>query len=430
MNPDPTPPLPPVLPPHRWHKLTSILQGGEETDIMAATSMDGIGVIVRWTKIDGGWSVEAIDTESGDWETVNFRDESNEIPASPPDKWDDVSPPIALANGIGVEQYPVEPGHAIFHGNGGYDSDMERAAGVFTVGKTYKVIGGSMSQSSSRLVLEGVEGEWNSALFHVDIFACPAIENPYAFLTEEPLPSDPVREPTIDPCESEAKPEADYTPEIISKSAPAMKTICEELEKMTQEERGKYLEHALLSKATPEVTGEELSIKHPNGYSFSEINDFVHGDVDFEDLQCALLGISSRLEKQSKELTQANAAVGAMRSALEAYEKWEGAVSRSRPNDSNAVQNGRVELLQIAKELRDKAFSCDTPPAPDGWRETTSEHESGSWMLGYWKEISEPVDVTKYEGGGLWRSQTEFDLNPPDYVMPLPKPPIGNGGGL
>lgn len=123
------------------------------------------------------------------------------------------------------------------------------------------------------------------------------------------------------------------------------------------------------------------------------------------------------------ELSQANAAVGAMRCALEAYEKWEGAVSRSRPDDSNAVQNGRVELLQIAKELRDKAFSSDVPPAPDGWRKIEDVSE---WANNARKKFNLPVPRKDpwWEGYNGALNDLEVFLN----VQPLPKPPTGKGG--
>lgn len=66
-----------------------------------------------------------------------------------------------------------------FLGEGGYDAEREQALEVFTVGKKYRVIGGSMGQLSTRIELEGVPGCWNSVLFDIDIHKCPAVKDSY-----------------------------------------------------------------------------------------------------------------------------------------------------------------------------------------------------------------------------------------------------------
>lgn len=75
----------------RWHKLSAISIGNEEVEVLAATCIDGIGVIVRWVWFGELWTVEAIDTESCRWEPVDQGEEGNEIPPQPPSVWDDIS---------------------------------------------------------------------------------------------------------------------------------------------------------------------------------------------------------------------------------------------------------------------------------------------------------------------------------------------------
>ena len=74
----------------RWHMLTAITRDGEGfVEVLAASCIDGIGVIVRWEKGDDGWTAQVMDTEWGEWEPVDYADESNEIPHEPPTVWDD-----------------------------------------------------------------------------------------------------------------------------------------------------------------------------------------------------------------------------------------------------------------------------------------------------------------------------------------------------
>ena len=63
---------------------------------MAATCIDGIGVIVRWVLDGPDWLSEAITTEGGQWNPVDRDDELNEIPIEPPSAWDDQSGSAAL----------------------------------------------------------------------------------------------------------------------------------------------------------------------------------------------------------------------------------------------------------------------------------------------------------------------------------------------
>lgn len=57
---------------------------------------------------------------------------------------------------------------ATFHGNGGYPSEQQRAAGWFVAGETYKVTGGRVGRFRTTLTFDGVPGEWNSVLFDYD----------------------------------------------------------------------------------------------------------------------------------------------------------------------------------------------------------------------------------------------------------------------
>lgn len=70
----------------RWHMLTAESVGKEFTYILAATCIDGIGVIVRWCKVGGSWEAEVLDTESQSWGPI---EENDEIPLEPPTIWDD-----------------------------------------------------------------------------------------------------------------------------------------------------------------------------------------------------------------------------------------------------------------------------------------------------------------------------------------------------
>lgn len=73
-------------PAEEWHMLDSIRLGTKLTELLAATSVDGIGVIARWTlRDDGKWDVSAMDTEGdhGMQPVTEFGDEEA-IPAEPP----------------------------------------------------------------------------------------------------------------------------------------------------------------------------------------------------------------------------------------------------------------------------------------------------------------------------------------------------------
>lgn len=68
----------------------------------------------------------------------------------------------------------VPPGHVVFHGNGGLDSEREWAAKFLEVGRTYKAIGGEEHGFVAYIELEGLEGQrWNTSLFHCDRESLP-----------------------------------------------------------------------------------------------------------------------------------------------------------------------------------------------------------------------------------------------------------------
>jgi hypothetical protein len=59
-------------------------------------------------------------------------------------------------------------GYAIFHGLGGYECERKQAKATLEVGKAYKVIGGTEHSCVTYIELEGIEGDWNTALFDCD----------------------------------------------------------------------------------------------------------------------------------------------------------------------------------------------------------------------------------------------------------------------
>jgi len=76
--------LQPIKTSLRWHLLNALTVGNEITELMAAASDDGIGMIVRWKKEADGWEAEVMDTEGGGWDYVEFYEEGCEIPVEPP----------------------------------------------------------------------------------------------------------------------------------------------------------------------------------------------------------------------------------------------------------------------------------------------------------------------------------------------------------
>lgn len=58
--------------------------------------------------------------------------------------------------------------YAVFHGRGGYDREQRNAAKVFTVGRQYKIVSGQVGRFHTSLQFEGIEGNWNDALFTYD----------------------------------------------------------------------------------------------------------------------------------------------------------------------------------------------------------------------------------------------------------------------
>jgi hypothetical protein len=63
--------------------------------------------------------------------------------------------------------------YAIFTGRGGYPDQNERANATFEVGKQYVITGGTVSQSSTALRIEGFASDWNSVLFEFDWDSAP-----------------------------------------------------------------------------------------------------------------------------------------------------------------------------------------------------------------------------------------------------------------
>ncbi|MDP3937320.1 MAG: hypothetical protein Q8R92_04195 [Deltaproteobacteria bacterium] len=68
---------------YNWTALTRLRCGAVVEEVMAATQMDGIGVIASWLlRRDGTWRVRAVDTELGDWITEFGPEEG--VPPEPP----------------------------------------------------------------------------------------------------------------------------------------------------------------------------------------------------------------------------------------------------------------------------------------------------------------------------------------------------------
>ena len=63
-------------------------------ELMAATCVDGIGVIANWRRLQsGGWAVTALDTENAEWEEIKSEEEEpvpiEPVPIRPPTHFDD-----------------------------------------------------------------------------------------------------------------------------------------------------------------------------------------------------------------------------------------------------------------------------------------------------------------------------------------------------
>jgi len=65
--------------------------------------------------------------------------------------------------------------YAVYHGKPGYGTGEQQreSAKVFEVGKQYKIIGGEMYAYHTDIILEGVDGRWNSVLFDFDYSKAP-----------------------------------------------------------------------------------------------------------------------------------------------------------------------------------------------------------------------------------------------------------------
>lgn len=68
-----------------WHVLSTIRVGKELREMLAASCVDGIGVMARWMRRDDGtWEVKAVDTESDDMKPVTDFHEGESVPPEPP----------------------------------------------------------------------------------------------------------------------------------------------------------------------------------------------------------------------------------------------------------------------------------------------------------------------------------------------------------
>ncbi len=67
---------------------------------------------------------------------------------------------------------------AVFTGDGGYPKEREDASKIFVVDRVYEVERGWMGQSHSTIKIKGIDGQWNSVLFDVNLNH-PCIESTY-----------------------------------------------------------------------------------------------------------------------------------------------------------------------------------------------------------------------------------------------------------
>lgn len=74
----------------RWHRLSELTDENGIIELMAASCVDGVGVIAFWERDEFGFEVTAMNTEGCVWEAVDFDDEANEIPRKPPTDFDDL----------------------------------------------------------------------------------------------------------------------------------------------------------------------------------------------------------------------------------------------------------------------------------------------------------------------------------------------------
>lgn len=374
MNPDPTPPLPPVLSGFsepRFGELEVKARDGEEYKDVAGASRG-----------DSEWTIGFYGHNSDFWHSLRL------------------GSPIALANGIGVVTDLV-----LREGEGELFHDGQRRANEdFKEGTPSKSIRYMNADVSS-----GYSYEWNrlealkeeplpdapvpeirtkqmgevaiatdgerSAIGTTEenarllIHAMRGTAPEQAAKPEAEVVSHPLTTNSVESHESpnvSDKPEADYVPEIVLKSSPAMKAIREELEKLTPDERQKYLDYALSHKAKPEAG-------------------------DGPDFEAAMKRYARKYREETlknrelaKELTQANAAVGRFR---------------------ELVEHALKEQMSMRPEFRDKWFveaaedvlsGKATPPAPDGWREISDNppkdgtvvilNSCESSTIGHWED--------------------------------------------
>ena len=64
-----------------WKILSTVRENGQYTDVVAATSDDGVGVMARWILVEGKWNVEVWDTEMP---SESILDTEVQIPFEPP----------------------------------------------------------------------------------------------------------------------------------------------------------------------------------------------------------------------------------------------------------------------------------------------------------------------------------------------------------
>jgi hypothetical protein len=73
----------------RWHRLAEVTDSGGTLELDAASSCDGILVLARWRRTESGWMVEAMDSESQEWCSIESESEEECVPPFPPPIWSD-----------------------------------------------------------------------------------------------------------------------------------------------------------------------------------------------------------------------------------------------------------------------------------------------------------------------------------------------------
>lgn len=150
----------------------------------------------------------------------------------------------------------------------------------------------------------------------------------------------------------------------------------------------------------------ETPINAPTGHSFSEINEFVHGDVHYEELQWAFLGAASH---------------------------WERELSAKQAEVEQEQSNVRVLLFDqetLKTQLHNAKCELESLKAAQGWRPITPEaKEFDSVDLWAGGERIADANWSEKKGGWLyWNDGWVFVVGPITHYMLPPTPPVERSG--